>query len=242
MTFANIRDINIQDEKSWKNKIFLTFDIEWASDDILSYLLDIIEKSDIKATFFCTHKTKLLNRLRKNPMIELGIHPNFNFLLNNDTRYGKTINEVVEYFLKIIPESVSVRSHCLTQNASILDSLHKHGQKYDCNTLIPGALVNDIMPWADFRKGLIRVPLTWEDDVHCLYKWKFDISYFLKRKGIKVFNFHPVMIFLNINNISRYQNVKKLNQDYKGLKRHRFNGIGIKNILEELINYEQLTH
>lgn len=70
MVFENIKNIDVKNTFSWQNKIFLTFDIDWASDEVLSYTLDIIEKYDIKATFFVTHETKLLERMRNNPNIE----------------------------------------------------------------------------------------------------------------------------------------------------------------------------
>ena len=101
---------------------------------MLSYTLDIIEKHNIKATFFVTHETKLLVRMWNNPNIELGIHPNFNPLLNGDFRYGKNFEEVIEYYKNIVPEAVGVRSHSMTQNSPILDTFEKFGLIYDCNT------------------------------------------------------------------------------------------------------------
>ena len=43
--------------------------------------------------------------MRANQNIELGIHPNFNPLLNGDFRYGKSIDEVIKYYKKIAPEA-----------------------------------------------------------------------------------------------------------------------------------------
>ena len=86
--FELIKDINIKDSKSWENKIFLTFDLDWCSDEVLEYTLNLLEQFNVKAIFFITHYTKLLDRMKKNESFELGIHPNFNFLLNGDFRYG----------------------------------------------------------------------------------------------------------------------------------------------------------
>ena len=61
--FQNIKDIDINDSLSWQDKIFITFDIDWCSDEVLSYTLDFVEKYNIKATFFVTHETKLLEHL-----------------------------------------------------------------------------------------------------------------------------------------------------------------------------------
>jgi len=128
--FELIKNINIKDSKSWENKIFLTFDIDWCSDEVLEYTLDLLDQFDAKATFFVTHQTKLLDRIEKNENFELGIHPNFNFLLNGDFRYGKSMGEIVRYYLEIVPNAVSVRSHSMTQNSNILDLFRKNGLKF----------------------------------------------------------------------------------------------------------------
>ena len=137
MKFENIKNINLENPSSWEDKIFLTFDIDWCSDEVLSFTLDIIEKNNIKATFFVIHETKLLDRMRANPNIELGIHPNFNPLLSGDFRYGKNIDEVVGYYKNIVPEAMSVRSHSLTQSGVIFPIFEKNNLTYECNTFIP---------------------------------------------------------------------------------------------------------
>jgi len=37
--FELIKNIDIKDPNSWQNKIFLTFDIDWCSDEVLEYTL-----------------------------------------------------------------------------------------------------------------------------------------------------------------------------------------------------------
>jgi len=175
----------------------------------LTHTLDIIEKKDIKVTIFCTHKTDLLDRMRKNPNIELGIHPNFNFLLNGDFRYGKNIKEVIEYYLNIVPEAVSVRSHSVTQNSAILSAFSDFGIKYDCNHFIPLHLEMNLKPWLHCNGKLIKTPYCWEDDCHCLYQYSWDVQKHINMEGLKIFNFHPIHIFLNTDEPSRYENYKK---------------------------------
>ena len=43
MRFGKICDIDIGDTDTWRNKVFLTFDTDWCSDDVLSVTLDILE-------------------------------------------------------------------------------------------------------------------------------------------------------------------------------------------------------
>ena len=59
-----IESLRITDLERFKDdyndKIFITFDIDWAADDVIAYCLNLLEKNDIKATFFVTHETKML--------------------------------------------------------------------------------------------------------------------------------------------------------------------------------------
>ena len=116
MKFENIKNINLENPSSWEDKIFLTFDIDWCSDEVLSFTLDIIEKNNIKATFFVTHETLLLERMRDNPKIELGIHPNFNFLLNGDFRQGSSSKEVVQ----------KICTKCCIRKVALIDARRKY--------------------------------------------------------------------------------------------------------------------
>ena len=43
--FANISSINPLDESSWRNKIFLTIDLDWAHDDVIRDTFDLIKAS-----------------------------------------------------------------------------------------------------------------------------------------------------------------------------------------------------
>ena len=181
MNFAKIKDINLKDKETWENKIFLTFDLDWCSDEVLSHTLDVIEQHNLQATFFVTHNTALLARMRENPNIELGIHPNFNFLL--------------------------------------LDSFAKSGLKFDCNIFIPFDSQIALKPWKHWNDNIIKIPYFWEDDVHCIYKWSWDINKFLQYQGIKVFDFHPIHIFLNTEDMRRYDNARPYLQDYGKLEK-----------------------
>ena len=69
--FANIRDIDPNVRESWENRIFVTVDIEWSKDEIIEDVINLVEKKNIPVTWFVTHETKLLGRLRENPLFEL---------------------------------------------------------------------------------------------------------------------------------------------------------------------------
>lgn len=232
--FRNIKDIDIDNNASWQDKIFLTFDIDWCSNEVLSYVVDIIEKHDTKATFFVTHETPLLERMRENPKIELGIHPNFNFLLNGDFRQGSNIKEVVQYYKKFAPNAVSARSHSLTQGGSIFPIFEDEGFIYECNTFIP--LQGGVQLPYRHTKQLIKVPHIFEDDVRELYEDEWDLKKYLNYKGIKVFDFHPIHIFLNSENMERYNSAREHLQNFDELKKCvNTKSYGTKDFLIDLI-------
>ena len=236
MIFENIKNIAINKPEIWKKKIFLTFDIDWACDEVLSYTIDIIERYGIKATFFMTHKTPLLKRLLANPKIEIGIHPNFNFLLNGDFRYGKNIRQVVAYYKKIYPQAQSVRSHSMTQSSKILDEFTRCGLRFDCNHFIPFTADIGLKPWIFWNRKLVKIPYFWEDDAHCLYGWKWDPWEYCRNKYLKVFDFHPSHVYLNTEDMARYYRSRDIlphaAQLSKNVNRKNF---GIGNFLIRLI-------
>src|SRR5688572_22770431 len=86
--FGRISEIRPDDEASWRDRIFLTIDIDWASDEVIADTAALVEEAGVAATWFVTHDTPQIGRLRANPLFELGIHPNFNFLLDGDGRNG----------------------------------------------------------------------------------------------------------------------------------------------------------
>ena len=61
-----IKHIDFNNASSWKSSLFITFDLDWASDEVLKFTLELVEKYNIKATFFVTHNTKVLEKAKKN--------------------------------------------------------------------------------------------------------------------------------------------------------------------------------
>ncbi|AEP09346.1 polysaccharide deacetylase WbmS family protein [Micavibrio aeruginosavorus] len=233
--FATIKSINLNNRQSWEDRLFLTFDIDWASDDVLNYTIDIVEQHDVAATWFVTHDTPVLERLRQNKKFELGIHPNFNFLLNGDFRLGSNFSEVIDRMLEIVPEATSVRSHSMTQNSNILDAFYKRGLTHDCNHFVPEQTDMILIPWLLWN-DIIKVPYFWEDDVFCLYSQNTPLQILSFREGVKVFNFHPIHVFLNTENLDRYEGSRDHHRDINKLKSYIFDGHGTQNNLLDLFH------
>ncbi len=207
-----------QKDLNYEDKVFLTFDIDWASDQVLNFTVDLLEQYELGATFFVTHHTPVLDRIKANPKFELGIHPNFNFLLNGDFRYGKTYQEVVEYYFAMVPEAVSVRSHSLVQSTQILDTFQSLGLKFDVNLLLPRRSQMVLHPMEHWAKGMTRIPYFWEDDIHLIYGDAFEVELYLNSEGLKIFDFHPIHVFLNSENLSRYDSARPHLQDFEKLQ------------------------
>lgn len=231
--FSKIYEI----DNNYENKVFLTFDIDWCSDDVLIYLLNILAEYDLKSTFFVTHKTSLLQKMRANTNIELGIHPNFNPLLNGDFEYGENAREVISYYKKIVPESVSIRSHSLSHNGNFSGIYESQGLKYDCNTFIPYYSEILLSPWVDTNQKIIKIPHFFADDGALFHKTDLkSLSSIIYRNGLKVLDFHPIHIFLNSENLERYNNARPYLNNYNELKKHiNKSTYGIKDLFIDII-------
>jgi hypothetical protein len=234
MRSDTIKNIDPTKDSCWNEVAFLTFDIDWASDEVLNYTVDILEKYDVAATFFATHDTPVLQRIRENPKFELGIHPNFNFLLNGSHEKGQNFNEVLKGILEIVPEAKSVRSHSLTQNSFLLEAFKNVGLTHDANHFISVIAEMELRPWPLWN-GLIRCPFFWEDDVHFTEKDSYSVDQLLNRKGLKIFNFHPIHVYLNTEEAQRYESTRAYHRNFSQLSNFRYKGYGTENIMLELI-------
>ena len=76
------------------------------------------------------------------------------------------------------------------------------------NLLIPRNSGIELKLFKSWSKNLIRVPYFWEDDTHILYKDINSVDYYLNTPGLKVFDFHPIHIYLNTEDLNRYEKIK----------------------------------
>jgi hypothetical protein len=137
-------------------------------------------------------------------LFEVAIHPNFNKLISNN---NGTVESVIDELLYIHPEAKGVRSHSMMQSSFILQKFADRGIIYDANHFLP--YQTGIRPFRLWN-GLVRIIYNWEDDVHWAYGYDFtDSKIELDSDGLNIFDFHPIHIYLNTENDSRYQNAKK---------------------------------
>ncbi|MDA8649873.1 hypothetical protein N9M31_07685 [Alphaproteobacteria bacterium] len=211
--------------------VALTFDIDWVCDEILEDCIELVEKTGAPATWFVTHDTRLLERLRANKQFELGIHPNFNALLDGGSGHAE---EILDKILEIVPEAVSVRSHSLVNSSRLVELFHKKGLLFECNDFIPAQSKIILKPWAVWN-GMVKIPHFWEDDAECLYNSALTIEELLSVNGIKVFDFHPIHVYLNTADLALYDSTRRLHTKPSELIQHRCDGVGTRSLLLDLL-------
>lgn len=190
--------------------ILFTCDIDWAHDDIIENTLCIFEKFNIKCTFFATHNSHVLKSCN-NELFEIGIHPNFNKLLNGGQGSPE---KVIDDLLKEYPDAKGVRSHSLVESTQLLNVFAKKGLQYDINMFLPyKKIIHPFKLW----NGLTRVTFNWEDDLHLEYGNSMEELNITFEEEIIV-DFHPIHIYLNTENITRYADAKIIQHNIKELK------------------------
>ena len=217
----------------------ITFDIDWAPDDCIELCLNILKKRNVKATFFATHNSDILNEIKKNGH-EIGIHPNF----MENSSHGKSIEEIVEFCLKIVPDAKLMRTHSLYQSTRLLTKVFKLFPQLKIDLSIftyhfpKVCLFDHIVDDVKFK----RINFNWEDDFEFWNKnFNWDSSDLFAK--INILNFHPIHIFLNSNSNNKY---KKLINDIDGkpiylfdrklLNKYINSGVGAQNYLRSVIS------
>jgi len=239
MTFENIKHILSEDKNTWANKNFITLDIDWCHDEILIDAIEILEKYDVAATWFVTHNSPILDRLRENKKFELGIHPNFNFLLEGDHRNGRTADEIIDRLMELVPEAKSVRSHSMTQSSPLIDLFNKKGLTHECNHFIPAQSGIQLRPWRLWN-SIQKVPYFWEDDLHCLFNDNVDPALLMETSGLSVFDFHPIHVYLNTKTLQLYEQTRHIHRNPTELLKERcIDSLGVREVLIRILEGSQ---
>ncbi|MBV7331999.1 hypothetical protein KFU94_27975 [Chloroflexi bacterium TSY] len=217
----------------------ITLDIDWAPDFVIDFVADVLRQHGVRATWFVTHASAAIERLRENAeLFELGIHPNF---LTNST-HGTTPTEVLSHCMSLVPKATSMRTHSLYQSspllANVLESTSIH---VDVSLFLPRAAHLQPVEYIWQEKTLLRIPFYWEDDFEMERQdtnWRLD-SYCISGSGMKVFNFHPIHIYLNSADMKPYQALKKECPQLQHatpdvVNKHIYHGIGTRSIFIDI--------
>ena len=236
--FGKISEIDCTRLKSWANRYFLTFDMDWAHEDIIQDVINLVEEANASATWFVTNQSEAIPQLRENPRFELGIHPNFNPLLLG--KGGEGHAEVVQKLMELIPEATSSRSHSITDGGLIRHALRSNGITHESNINIPEASGMSLHPFYD-SYGLVRVPYCWADEHAWAGTQSDDFENIQHRLELAVFDFHPIHVFLNTECLERYERTRPHHQNPAELLKHRFSGYGTRNRLLDLLEANALS-
>ena len=186
-----------------KNQICITFDLDWAVDEIIQPIVEILEKADIKATFFATHRSRLMEDLNTD-LFEVGLHPKFDGVKGD---FRSPIQELKALY----PDAKGGRSHRLFQSSEILQFYREGGLVYENNTILP--FQAGLQP-AIRIKGLVSIPFYWADDLQFHFYDSFDLSSLkLETPGLKVLMFHPIHVFMNTSTPEHYESYRKYYQN-----------------------------
>ncbi len=183
----------------------LTADVDWASEYCIEHLLGIAARFSLTPTFFVTHASPTLRAAGIDGRAELAIHPNF---LAGST-HGATPDAVIDHILKLVPGAQAVRCHRYFGGPHTEQALARRGLLYDSN--VCQHLQPDLKP-ERLASGLLRLPVFFEDDVHWDrgLAWDFaahEAAFF--SAGLKILNFHPFFVALNVPDARFYQRNKR---------------------------------
>lgn len=196
--------------------VYVTMDMDWANDGVLSDTLALVEYLRIPVCFFITNDTPLLDKLRHHPLLTLGIHPNFLPLLSGQT--SKTYLETLSEMKVLVPEAKVIRCHALVDATPVLMAAREMGFEADMNLFIPLSSGIVLKPFNHFS-GLKRLPFFYEDDAWAQEKDHPSVEQHLLAGAscLKIFNFHPIHLYLNMEDMERYNRAKPFYHQYENL-------------------------
>lgn len=222
----------------FEKELYLTFDVDWALDEVTDYVFGILEDFQVTGTFFMTHQTARAPIYERR--VELGVHPNFAALLTGQKTDDQNAGDILRELKRLYPSAVSSRSHGLTQSGYLNGILLENGISFESNTLIPYDSNAVLFPYN--QSGIVHVPFLFEDDVYLANMrpaadtdWNPDEI--LNRRGIKVVSFHPIHVYMNAYDLDRYAQIRPKYHDIdtiRSVKRSLSEG-GVGRMLVELI-------
>ena len=197
------------------NETLITFDTDWAPNWCVRDCYEICKQAGFGATFFATDYLPVLSEIANDPMFEIGIHPNF----FPGSSHGDDERTVLKYCLSLLEElgvddtnEISMRTHGLYQSSQLFYLIASEFPQIRRDVSLFMPFISGLKPfyYTMFSNipTLIRIPFFWEDDYAAAidkYNWQFTE----KLEGLKIFNFHPMHISLNMKDMNLFENMKK---------------------------------
>lgn len=218
----------------------LTLDIDWAPDWMVADTAETLVRAGVRATWFATHPSPVLADLLREPLFEVGIHPNF----LPGSSHGATPEDVLQHVLEFVPGARTVRTHSLFQSERHSQLMvEAFGMRTDCSQLLMDAA--HVAPhWLRFSPDgpwLTRVPHVFQDNMFMFAgrPWTSRDPAF-HGPGLKVFDFHPVHLALNSPGFDAYAALKACGKPLAAITRDdvlplRHAGPGAATLFGELV-------
>lgn len=233
--------------KKYRSDNFIAFsvDIDWASEDCISEMLEFFSLNEIPINVFCTHPSEVLSSKRADPLVELGIHPNY----CGQSSQGSTMDEVTDYCMSLVPDARCVRGHRWFSSNDMYDRLVTRGIRYDSNEC---SMLDQAEPYIH-RSGILRIPVFFEDGGLLWNGAEPDFvangKKYFSRDGLKVLDLHPIHFAINSPTLQYYRQIgDTLSRDeYTAMTREtavrlRYQGAGIRDYVTELVEYVKTKH
>jgi hypothetical protein len=210
-----------------------TMDMDWAPSQVIEYALHLFEDYSVKCTLFLTNEVPENIKLNGH---EVAVHPNFKNM--------NLLEETVSNLLNIVPESIGCRSHALFYAWQLLPIYAKYGICYDSSVVMYN--MPSIFPYK-LTSSIWELPIFYLDYIHLWINRETEAaketsfkttSFHLNTDGLKIFDFHPMHIFLNTDTLERYEAAKPYYHDPDKLREFmnpESSGTGIRVLLKRIL-------
>jgi hypothetical protein len=222
-------------------------DVEWAHPAVLADVQKLLDEAGISGTFFVTHAGVTI------PGHERALHPNFRpngdswqAIFGPDGFSTDLVSEsIMQRFVlrrtqDFAPEAKGVRTHSLYCDSTLLPLYNVLGLEYDSSYDMP--LVPGSRPFWRMH-NILTIPIYYMDHIDLITGMtEFSVSRLgLDRAGLKVFDFHPNMIYLNAATEALYVESKAFYHEPERLLAVRNRGRGVRTLLLELLDHVVAT-
>lgn len=207
------------------NDISITVDIDWVPDLILEDTINLLSSSGINATFFCTNATDCDFGTH-----EQAIHPNF---------VSMDLERHITEMLDLFPEAKGLRSHSLFFSERMRPILSKKEIQYCSNAML---FEHPYLEPCMMAPTVLEFPLYFMDTFNLIMKGSSPTFANDLHKhsieGMKVYDFHPIHIFMNTYSLEHYDSFKQFYQKPEFLKQHvNVEKYGIRDYLTDLLKH-----
>lgn len=205
-----------------------TIDAEWSPAPIINSLVKQCETAGIATTIFATD-TPVLD---VNPMHEIALHPNINSVAE--------AKEKIVALQKMYPQAKGIRNHALFNSSRLYPLFRDLGFSYHSN-IQSGQPFTEFVDFGDGVKGM---PIFYMDHVN-VTNLAINPDFNLKNlrldsDGIYIFDFHPVLTYINCYSEPHYLEAKKDYHDETKLAAHiNRDKRGVQDLLTDLLSLVQ---